>query len=84
MKEIIYMTLILFSPLLPIFFIFPDFKPMKLFLIFCQLIFAIIQLSDNFYRDHILYEKPNYEYIQNLDFYPINSLYKASYSSQYD
>ena len=55
------MTLILFGPLLILFFIFPEFKEMKLFLIFCQLIFSIIQLSDNFYRDHILYEKPNFE-----------------------
>ena len=83
MIELLYMTLILFGPLLILFFIFPEFKEMKLFLIFCQFIFSIVQLSDNFYRDHILYEKPNFEYIQNLDFKPINYLYRTSYSDEY-
>ena len=79
MIELLYMTLLLFAPLLIIFFIFPEFKEMKLFLIFCQFIFSIIQLSDNFYRDHILYEKPNFEYIQNLNFHPITNLYGTGY-----
>ena len=75
MLEILYTTLVLFGFLLPFFFIFSEFKPMKLGLIIFQHILSIILLSDNFYKDHYLFERPDFQFIQNLDFYPINNLY---------
>ena len=74
MIELLYTTLILFGFFITAFFIFPEFKPMKIFLIFFQLILSIILLSDNFYRDQSLYEEQKFNYIQNIDFYPIKSI----------
>jgi len=76
MIELLYTTLSLFIFFLPFFFIFKEFKPMKLGLIFFQWILSIILLSDNFYKDHSLYNDKNFNYIQSLDFYPLKSLFK--------
>ena len=81
MEELIYTTLVLFGFCLPVFFIFPDFKLMKIFLVFFQLILFIILISDNFYKEQSLYEEKKFKYIQNLTFYPVKSLYKEYFDN---
>ena len=81
MIELLYTTLVLFGFIFPFFFIFKEFKPLKLGLIFFQWILSVILLSDNFYKDQSLYEDPNFERIQSTDFKPIKSLYKTFYEN---
>ena len=81
MIEILYTILVLFGFIFPFFFLFKEFKPLKLGLIFFQWIISVILLSDNFYKDQSLYEDPNFNNIQNIDFKPIISLYKIFYEN---
>ena len=78
MLELLYTTLTLFGFLFPSFFFCKEFKPLKIFFISFQLILCIILLSDNFYKKQSLYEDPYFNYIQNLDFFPIKSLNKTN------
>ena len=81
MIELLYTTLVLFGFFLPFFFFFPTFQPMKIFMIFFQLIFSIILLSKNFYKKHSLYDMPKFNPIHSLDFEPIKSLYLTDYEN---
>ena len=81
MIEILYMILVLFGFIFPFFFLFKEFKPLELGLIFFQFILSIILLSDNFYKDQSLYEDPNFNNIQSSGFKPIISLYKTFYEN---
>ena len=81
MIELLYTTLALFVFIFPFFFLFKEFKPLKLGLIFFQFILSIILLSDNFYKDQSLYEDPNFNNIQSSGFKPIISLYKTFYEN---
>ena len=76
MIELLYTTLVLFAFFLPAFFIFPYFKYMKIFMVCFQLILSIILISNNFYKNHSLYNYQKVNYIQNIDSYPINSISK--------
>ena len=70
-----------FSVIFGFFFLFylmlPNFKYMKSLIITFQLIISFILLSKNFYKKHSLYKDPKFEYIQNINFYPIKSIYKT-------
>ena len=58
----------------------PNFKNMKIIIIFCELIISFILLSKNFYKKHSLYNS-KFQYIQTTDFYPIKTLYKTLYEN---
>ena len=77
MIELLYTTSALLVFIFPFFFLFKEFKPLKLGLVFFQFILSVILLSDNFYKDQSLYEDPNFNNIQSTDFKPIISLYKT-------
>ena len=81
MIELLYTTLALFVFIFPFFFLFKEFKPLKLGLIFFQFILSIILLSDNFYKDQSLYEDPIFNNIHSSGFKPIISLYKTFYEN---
>ena len=72
MIELLYTTLVLFCFSFPFFFIFQHFKPMKFGLIIFQLIISVILLTNNFYKKHSLYKAPNFTFILDTDFFPIN------------
>ena len=74
MIELLYTSLVLCIFFIPVFFVFPVFKQMKTFIIFFQLLISFILLSKNFYKKHSLYKDQKFEFIQSLDFCPINSL----------
>ena len=77
MIELLYTTSALLVVIFPFFFLFKEFKPLKLALIFFQFILSVIFLSDNFYKDQSLYKDPNFNNIQSTDFKPIISLYET-------
>ena len=81
MIELLYTTLVLFCFSFPFFFIFQHFKPMKFGLIIFQLIISVILLTNNFYKKHSLYKSPNFTFILDTDFFPINSLNKTYYEN---
>ena len=70
-----------FSVIVGFFFLFylmlPNFKYMKSLIVTFQLIISFILLSKNFYKKHSLYNSPKFEYIQDINFYPIKSIYKT-------
>ena len=72
MLEFLYTTLVLLVFFFIGFLIIPTFKYMKMIMIIIQLIFSFILVSKNFYKKHSLYSAPRVQYIQSLDFYPIN------------
>ena len=65
----------------PFFLICNKFKYMVISIIISQLIISFILLSNNFYKNHILYKGQKFQIIQQLDFYPIKSLYKTYYEN---
>ena len=77
MLEFLYMTLILFVPFFILFLICPSFKYTKIIMIFIQLIFSFVLVSNILYKKHSLYNTPRVQYIQSTDFFPIKSLYKT-------
>ena len=78
MQEFLYTTLVLFPFFFIGFLVSPVFKYMKMIMIIIQLIFSFILVSKNFYKKHSLYSAPRVKYIQSLDFYPINYIYKTN------
>ena len=81
MIELLYTTLVVFSFFFPFFLICNKFKYMGIFITISQLIISFILLSNNFYKNHILYKGQKFQIIQQLDFYPIKSLYKTYYEN---
>ena len=77
MIELLYTTSALLVFIFPFFFLFKEFKPLKLGLVFFQFILSVILLSDNFYKAQSLYKDPNFNNIQSTDFKPIISLYET-------
>ena len=77
MLEFLYTTLVLFAFFFFVFLVIPVFKYMKMIMIIIQLIFSFILVSNNFYKKHSLYSASRVQYIQSLDFYPINNIYRA-------
>ena len=77
MLEFLYTTLVLFAFFFIGFLVIPVFKYMKMIMIIIQLIFSFILVSNNFYKKHSLYSASRVQYIQSLDFYPINNIYRA-------
>ena len=76
MIEALYMTLILFVPFFVLFLFFPSFKSTKMIMIFIQLIFSIVLVTNILYKKHSLYSAPIVNFIQRTDFFPIQYLYK--------
>jgi len=77
MIEFLYTTLVLLPVFFILFLIIPAFKYIKMIMIIIQLIFSFILVSKNFYKKHSLYSAPRVQYIQRLDFYPINYIYRT-------
>ena len=73
MIELLYTTIVLFVVFIPLYYYFQKFKSMKMFLVLFQFLLAIILLSNNFYKNHSLYDLPKINYIQKTDFKPIKS-----------
>ena len=73
MIELLYTTIVLFVVFIPLYYYFQKFKSMKMFLVLFQFLLAIILLSNNFYKNHSLYDLPKINYIQKTDFKPIES-----------
>ena len=81
MIELLYTTLVVFAFFFPFFLMCNKFKYMSVFIIFSQLIISFILLSKNFYKKHSLYKIQKFQSIQQLNFYPIKSLYETYYEN---
>jgi len=81
MIELFYTTIVLFAFFFPFFLLCNKFKYVNVMIIFSQLTISFILLSKNFYKKHSLYQIPKFQSIQQLNFYPIKSLYKTYYGN---
>ena len=74
MLELLYTSLVIFGFFFVIFIISRFFKPIKITMLFAQLILCFILFSNNFYKKHSLWKEPDFINIHEVPYYPIKSI----------
>ena len=74
MIELLYAVIIVFVASFIAYFIFPTFQYMKLYLYSFQLLIWILLISLNQYKNHYLWNEPDFNSIQELPYPPINGI----------
>ena len=78
MFELLYTFIPLFGIFIILFFILPSFQIVKQIIIFSQIIICFIFFSNNFYKNHILWNDNYYAFVHKLNFSPIINFYLSN------
>ena len=74
MIELLYAVIIVFGVSLFFYFIFPTVQYMKIYLYSFQLLLWILLMSLNQYKNHYLWDEPDFSPIHELPYPPINDI----------
>ena len=74
MIELLYAVIIVFGVSLFFYFIFPTVHFMKVYLYSFQLLLWILLMSLNQYKNHYLWDEPDFNSIHELPYPPINDI----------
>ena len=74
MIELLYAVIIVFGSSLIAYFIFPTFQYMKIYLYSFQALIWILLISLNQYKNHYLWDEPDFNSIHELPYPPINDI----------
>ena len=74
MIELLYAVIIVFGSSLIAYFIFPTFQYMKIYLYSFQVLIWILLISLNQYKNHYLWDEPDFNSIHELPYPPINDI----------